>query len=195
MTGGETFAIGLAAALLAAPYVPRLCRRVRRVVIALALRRVLRTLRPQERALWRLRYREDRRQREAYAGLASVAMARSVVRQAIEAAEPGRQRVRMPAGGPFDTPWSMIPKEAKSGPWEDFHTFPPGGKPKRDSVFGLQGEAPLSFVCMACELEQPPITQTERVCPYCGLRLQRHGSRLYWWRPSLPEVPEWEPKR
>jgi hypothetical protein len=104
--------------------------------------------------------------------------------------EPGRQRIAMPSDGMSifgGSSWrGPIPKGARKGRWEDHHTFP-DRKPSRD-YFGLHGDPPISFVCPACELEQPPV-HAERTCPYCGLHLRALGSFLFWWRDEPATVP------
>lgn len=109
-------------------------------------------------------------------------------------AAPGRQRIPMPCdsmsifgGSSWDGP---LHKTARSANWEDCHTFP-GEKPWRDR-FGLHGDQPISFICVACELEQPPVT-TSRTCPYCGTKYRVLGSRLFWWREAVKPELEWKP--
>jgi hypothetical protein len=173
MTANETLAIGLAAALLVGPYVPRLCRRVRRAMLS---RRAPAappfSVRPEHLQM-------------PFGEVLAIAQG-----NAPDVAPP-------PAGRQVVSRWEpAIPAKAQSAFWEDAHRFAPGCKPTRDSTFGiLHMEPPLSLICPACELEQAPLLHGDRRCGYCGLRLHLHGSRLYWWRPSLPEVPEWEPKR
>lgn len=110
--------------------------------------------------------------------------------------EPGRQAIAMPdsAPGMFGErrPWSF-PKPATPLRWEDCHRFA-GAKPTREP-WGLCGDtSPLSFVCVTCELEQPPIMTGERLCGYCGARYELRGTTLLWTRPDAPPPEPWTPR-
>lgn len=87
---------------------------------------------------------------------------------------------------------SMIPADAKCGPWENYMEFLPGAaKPRRTGSAVYCDESPIAMRCPACDCRQPVVQQTHfRVegaslgtpCLYCGVRLHIHGSRLVWWR-------------
>ncbi|MFN3582910.1 hypothetical protein [Phenylobacterium sp.] len=111
----------------------------------------------------------------------------------------GRQELAMPAtGSAFDALFgrgrSWAPRrDFRCAPWENLHTFA-GPRPRRDD-YGLHGDtSPLSMICPACELEQPPLTQGERRCPYCGLRLQISGTYVLWWRAAIEPALQWPPR-
>jgi hypothetical protein len=115
--------------------------------------------------------------------------------------EPGRQHVAMPReaahglmGLVAGLPWKpAVPRNAHSALWEDCHRFAEGAKPKRDPHYGLtHQEPPLAFICPACDLEQTPLIGGDRSCPYCGVKLKLHGTRVFWWREHV-EIPEWRP--
>jgi len=106
---------------------------------------------------------------------------------------PGRQSLNMP-GRPFSlSPWSPpVPEHARNAPWSMVHRFAPGAQRQTDPRGMCHGEEPpLSFICMGCELEQPPLT-SDRSCAYCGLVLKVRGPRVFWWREAV-EVGEWRP--
>lgn len=114
--------------------------------------------------------------------------------------QPGRQALKMPQArdhgpfGPVSRPWSMpLPDTARGAAWSDCHRFAPGAERQRDPRAQMIGqEPPVSLICPGCELEQAPMVEDARSCPYCGLRMKLHGPRLFWWREVL-EVPEWTP--
>lgn len=118
--------------------------------------------------------------------------------------EPGRQPISIGVGefiavSDFAAPRFQVrpwtpPDISRSAPFERLHRFMPGVKVVRDPVYGLlQHEPPLALICPACELEQPPLTNGERSCPYCGLKLKVHGTAIFWWREPAPDVPHWAP--
>lgn len=121
--------------------------------------------------------------RQAFAEMMGVT---SPVAPQTASAEPGRQSIA--------TGWSRpFPAHAHSALWEDLHEFA-AERPKRDAYVGLNGDPPVALVCPACELTQRPFAEYDRTCSYCGLRMHRHGSRVFWWRDPV-EVKEWEVKR
>lgn len=79
---------------------------------------------------------------------------------------------------------SSIPDFAKSGKWEAHHLFSPYGRmPRRDSHGVHCTEPPLAMTCPECDLKMPAMQYAaRRSCRYCGLTIQAHGTRLYWWR-------------
>jgi hypothetical protein len=171
-------------------------RWLRRIVIALTIRRLLRS-----GVRDRLRASEPTpREHGTVLTLADLASGYLSMEHAVPVASrpakraPGRQTIRMPQsvhsvfGG---SAWSLTPPGAHEAPWEDCHTFPKGGRPTRDAA-GLNGEPAIAFVCPGCELAQPPMQEERRACGYCGLNIRRHGTRLYWWRTEI-EVQEWKP--
>lgn len=111
----------------------------------------------------------------------------------------GRQNLAMPlTGAPLDAlfgrrqTWAPR-RDFRCAPWENIHTFA-GPRPRRDD-YGLHGMTdPLSMICPACELEQPPLMQGERGCPYCGLRLQISGTYVLWWRAAIEPALQWPPR-
>jgi hypothetical protein len=106
---------------------------------------------------------------------------------------PGRQVLSLPRDGFFGRPWQPFPAHARSARWAELHRFAQGADRQRDPrATHIGEEPPLALVCPGCELEQAPITEGSRDCPYCGLHLRLHGPRIFWWRAAI-DVPEWKP--
>lgn len=115
---------------------------------------------------------------------------------------PGRQAIRIPGHmvreGMFGrmVAWSPpIPAGARNAAWSDLHRFAPGATNRQKSPGArfITEEPPIALVCVGCELEQPPL-EDERACPYCGIHMKAHGSRVFWWRDAV-QVAEWSPSR
>lgn len=193
-------AIGAASVLLTTA---ALCSRpVRRWIIARALRRVLREERQAAKA------REAGRAIRLAFGdtMISVEAGRiSVPSDALSSAPtlpPGRQAIRIPGHmvreGMFGrmVAWSPpFPRGARNAAWSDLHRFAPGARDRQKSPGArfITEEPPIALICVGCELEQPPL-EDERACPYCGIHMKAHGSRVFWWRDAV-EVAEWTPRR
>ncbi|WGM47671.1 hypothetical protein KOAAANKH_02553 [Brevundimonas sp. NIBR10] len=87
---------------------------------------------------------------------------------------------------------TVIPPDAKSGPWEDYHEWhKTAPAPVRTWGCVSYPEPPLAMICPECSARQPVISGRPYVlgvgavwpsCSYCGLQIMQHGTRLFWWR-------------
>ncbi|HYF09526.1 MAG TPA: hypothetical protein VD970_18040 [Acetobacteraceae bacterium] len=177
-------------------------RPVRRLLIARAIRRVIKAERKASEE--RRAVRSTPRSTVMWTGHGDVLQLGRTAEVASTASSlpPGRQNISMPTvmvrSGIFASarPWKPeIPADAKSAPWPDLHRFAAGAAERQKSPGGryLSEEPPIALVCVGCELEQPPLDD-ERRCPYCGIVMKVHGSRVFWWRDPV-EVPEWRATR
>lgn len=87
----------------------------------------------------------------------------------------------------------IIPLHAKAGKWEDHHEFHRSATKPIRSSFGVHcPEPPIALICPECDVRQPVLpgggysifgsSSRWHSCPYCGLTMTVHGSRLMWWR-------------
>lgn len=84
---------------------------------------------------------------------------------------------------PID-PW-RFPEDHKSKLWEAVHQFNAyGAQPHRHDHGVCVPEPPLAMVCPNCDLKQPIMERGARRCEYCGVHLQVHGSRVYYFYPE-----------